>query len=415
MRRGLLLKSGRGSRSPLHRSAEKQVNMLKAFQYRIYPTKPQQKQLDMLLETARSLYNRALAERRDAYQNAGKTLNYYDQANQLKALRKEDPYLAQLNFSACQDVLRRLDKAFKAFFRRVKAGEKPGYPRFKGKGRYDSITFPAYGDGCKVKADRLYVQHVGLLKVKWHRPLEGQIKTVTIRRKVDQWFVSFACEVEPTPLAPCDAAVGIDLGVKHLAISSDGEFYEHPKYLRQSERKLKRKQRAVSRKQKSSSRRRKAVRELARLHGHIANQRKDYAHKISRKLVNRYHLIAFEDLHVQGMARNRPLAKSIVDAAWSQLVQFTTYKAAEAGRRVVRVDPKNTTQLCSRCGKLVPKPLSERIHRCEHCGYVQDRDVNAAQNILKRALASRCFQARAEPSGHNVDGCVMRVPRSRLL
>jgi putative transposase len=361
--------------------------MLKAFQYRIYPTKQQQKQLDMLLDTVRRLYNHALAERRDAYQNEGKTLNYYDQANKLKSQRKEDPYLAQLNFSSCQDVLRRLDKAFKAFFRRVKAGEKPGYPRFKGKGRYDSITFPSYGDGCKVKDNRLYLQNVGLLKVKWHRQLEGKIKTVTIRRKVDQWFASFSCEVEPTPLAPCGEAVGIDLGVKHLAITSDGEFYEHPQFLRDAERKLKRKQRAVSRKKKGSNRRRKAIRELARLHAHIANQRKDYAHKVSRKLVNKCGLIAFESLNVQGMVKNHHLAKSIVDASWNQLVQFTMYKAEEAGRRVVLVDPKNTSQLCSNCGEVEPKKLSERVHRCEHCGCVQDRDVNAAQNILKRALA----------------------------
>ncbi len=361
--------------------------MLKSFQFRVYPTKQQHRQLNMLLETARRLYNNALAERRDAYQNDGKTLNYYDQANKLKAKRKEDPYLAQLNFSACQDVLRRLDKAFKAFFRRVKAGEKPGYPRFKGKGRYDSITFPSYGDGCKVKDNRLYLQNVGLLKVKWHRQIEGKIKTVTIRRKVDKWFVSFSCEVEPTPLAPCSEAVGIDLGVKHLVITSDGEFYKHPKFLRDAERKLKRKQRAVSRKKKGSNRRRKAVRDLARLYQHIANQRKDYAHKVSRKLVNRYGLIAFENLNVQGMVKNHRLAKSIVDAAWNQLVQFTMYKAEEAGRRVVLVDPKNTSQLCSNCGEIVPKKLSERVHRCEHCRYVQDRDVNAAQNILKRALA----------------------------
>ncbi|SHK45486.1 putative transposase [Alicyclobacillus tolerans] len=181
--------------------------------------------------------------------------------------------------------------------------------------------------------------------------------------------------------------VGIDLGVKHLAITFDGEFYEHPKFPRESERKLHRKQRVVSRKKKGAARRRKAIRELARLHEHIANPRRDYAHKVSRKLVNSYGLIAFENLNVQGMVKNHHLAKSIVDAAWNQLVRYTTYKAEEAGRGVVLVDPKNTSQPCSNCGEIVSKKLSERMHHCEHCGYVQDRDINAAQNILKRALA----------------------------
>jgi putative transposase len=170
-------------------------------------------------------------------------------------------------------------------------------------------------------------------------------------------------------------------------MTSDGEFYDHPKFLRQSERKLKRKQRAVARQKKGSHRRRKAVRQLAQSHERIANQRKDYAHQVSRKLVHNYGLIAFENLNMQGMIKNHHLAKSIVDASWHQLVQYTTYKAAEAGRRVVRVDPKNTSQLGSRCENLVPKTLAERIHHCPACGYVQDRDINAAENILKRALA----------------------------
>ena len=205
--------------------------------------------------------------------------------------------------------------------------------------------------------------------------------------KNGKYYACLSCEVEPNILPESKETVGIDLGVKHLAITSGGEFYEHPKFLRESERKLHRKQRSLSRKKNGSARRRKAVRELAREHEHIANQRRDYAHKVSRKLVNGYGLIAFENLNVQGMVKNHHLAKSIVDASWNKLVQCTTYKAEEAGRRVVLVDPKNTSQLCSNCGEIVPKKLSDRVHRCEYCGYVQDRDVNAAQNILKRALA----------------------------
>jgi len=221
--------------------------------------------------------------------------------------------------------------------------------------------------------------------VKLHRQPQGTIKTCTIIAKNGKYYASLSCEVEATPLPLREGGVGIDLGVKHLAITSEGEFYEHPQFLRESERELRQKQRAVSRKKKGSHRRKKAIRELANLHSHITNQRKDYAHKVSRKLVNQYGLIAFENLNVQGMVKNHHLAKSIADASWHQLVQYTTYKAEEAGRRVVLVDPKNTSQLCSNCGVIVPKPLSERVHRCGQCGYVQDRDVNAAQNILKRA------------------------------
>ncbi len=180
--------------------------------------------------------------------------------------------------------------------------------------------------------------------------------------------------------------VGIDLGIKHLAITSDGEFFETPKYLRQSERQLKRWQRQVSRRKKGSKRRKKAVRQLARVHEHIANQRMDNAHKVSRSLVSQYSLIAFEDLKILNMTQNHHLAKSIADASWNMLVQFTTYKAESAGCQVVLVNPYNTTQECSKCHALVHKELQDRIHHCPHCGYVQDRDINAAENILARAV-----------------------------
>lgn len=362
--------------------------MRKTFQYRVYPTRQQIPVLEELLETARRLYNAALAERRDIYQTTGQSVNYYAQANQLKTQRQANPYRARLNFSASQDVLRRLDKAFQAFFRRVKAGEKPGYPRFRGRNRWDSITFPSYGDGCKIRGERLYLQTVGLLKVKWHRPIGGRIKTVMIRRQADGWYVCFSCDVESQSLPPSDVVVGVDLGVRHFASTSDGEFFAAPQYLRKSERNLKRKQRQIAKSKKGSQRRKKRVRELARLHHHIANQRRDTAHKVARRLINTYGLIAFEDLNTKGLLKNHHLAKSIADAGWHQLVTITTAKAAEAGRQVVLVDARYTSQDCARCGTRVPKPLSERVHRCPACGYTQDRDINAAENILQRALAS---------------------------
>ena len=214
------------------------------------------------------------------------------------------------------------------------------------------------------------------------------MKTCTITVKNGKYYACFSCEVVQQTLSPSSEQIGVDLGLKHLAITSEGETFEAPKKLRKNEKQLKQLQRAVSRKKKGSTRRKKAVRVLAKLHERVANQRQDHAHKISRKLVNRYGLIAFESLNVQGMIKNHHLAKSIADAGWNQLVQFTTYKAESAGRVVVRVDPRNTSQLCSNCGEIVKKALSVRVHNCDKCGYIADRDENAARNILQRALVS---------------------------
>ena len=235
---------------------------------------------------------------------------------------------------------------------------------------------------------KLKLSKVGEVKIKLHRPLQGVVKTCTIIVKNDKCYACFSCEVQPKPLPRSTASIGVDLGLKHLVVTSDGETFEAPKALRLNERKLKRQQRAVSRKRKGSNRRKKQVQRLARQHEKVANQRRDHAHKTSRTLVDRYGFLAFEDLNIKGMMKNRHVAKSIADAGWGQLVQFMAYKAERAGRVVVQVDPQYTSQNCSHCDKLVPKTLSERIHRCPHCGYTADRDVNAALNILKRALAS---------------------------
>jgi putative transposase len=281
-------------------------------------------------------------------------------------------------------VAKRLDKAYRAFFRRVQNGGNPGFPRFKPASQYDSFTYPQ--GGYSITGNKLKLSKIGDVKIKLHRQPEGKIKTCTIIAKNGKYYACLSCEDEADPLPQCSSAVGVDLGVKHLAVTSDGEFHDSPKYLRQSEKKRRRKQRSVARKKKGSNRRRKAVRELAKQHEHVANQRKDYAHKVSRKLVDTNGLIAFEDLNVKGMVKNHNLAKSISDSGWSQLVQFTTYKAESAGRRVVLVNPYNTSQMCSNCGGIVKKKLFDRVHKCS-CGYVEDRDVNAAVNILNLALS----------------------------
>jgi putative transposase len=368
--------------------------MKKAFRYRLYPNRAQTEALEAMLETHRRLYNAALEERRGVHEAEGRTVTYGEQSGKLKTERKGSPYLAATNFSSTQATLRRLDRAFKAFFRRVKAGEVPGYPRFKSRDRFKLVEFPSYGDGCRLKnSGRLYLQHVGHIKVKLHRPVVGTIKTVSVKKSCGKWYVIFVCDVGDAPLATGEGpAVGIDLGLKSFLTTSKSETVEPPRYYRRAQRKLRKAQRALSRKKKGSNRRGKARERVARLHEKTANQRRDFHHKTARKLVERHGLIVHEALSVKGIARTR-LAKSTHDAGWARFLDILASKAEEAGVRVIVVDPKNTTQACSRCGDVprAKKTLSVRVHRCEACGYTADRDVNAAQNIL---TLGRSVQAR---------------------
>lgn len=357
--------------------------MRKSFLYRLYPNEIQAEKLKGLLNIARELYNACLQERRDAWKMQGKSLNYYDQANELKELRQAIPEVATLNYSATQDMLRRLDKSFKAFFKRIKQGEKPGYPRFKGYNRFNSITFPTYGDGVKLKDNRLYVQNVGLIKIKMHRDLEGQINTVTLKRVCDKWYAVFSNTIEIEPLPTSNKSVGIDVGIESFAVTSDGEFIENPHYLKASLRKLRVAQRSVSRKKKGSHNRRKAVKSLAKQYLRVSNQRQDFAHKVARNIIYAYGFIAVEDLQIKNMVRNHHLAQSISDAGWGNFLNLLSYKAEWAGRKFVKVNPNGTSQVCSACGLNVPKDLSVRIHHCPNCGISLHRDFNSALNILR--------------------------------
>jgi putative transposase len=380
--------------------------MRRAYKFRLYPNRAQVSALEQMLETHRRLYNDALAERKEAYETQKRSLRYGDQSARLKETRTTNPSLAATNFSSCQATLRRLDKTFVHFFRRVKNGQDPGYPCFKGRNRFDTVEFPSYGDGCKWDGGRVYFQHVGFVKVKLHRPVAGRIKTISFTRAADGWHVIFSCElpdpeIEP-PLAP---SVGIDMGLKSFLVTSDGEAVEPPRFYRATQKKLRRAQRSVARKKKGGANRRKAVLRTAKMHQHVRNQRQDFHHKTALWLVSRYGLIAHEDLNVRGMARTR-LAKAMLDAGWSQFLGILGHKAAEAGVRVVAVNPRNTTQICSGCGglPLVPLTLSARVYHCASCGQVCDRDRNAARNILSRA--------RTEPLGANQEGCLTDGPRS---
>jgi putative transposase len=364
-----------------------------AFKYRLYPTKTQTAFLDGELCEACSLYNAAKQERDEAWKVCRKSINYYDQANQLKAMRANG-CLTLANFSCCQDVLRRVDKTYKSFYARVKRGEKPGFPRYKASRRYDSITFPSYGDGCGLMNDRLRIQGAGQIKVKLHRAIEGTIKTVTVKREADRWIVVFSVECEVSPLPASDRVTGIDVGLNSFAVLADGTEIENPRHYRKAEARFRRYQRMVARRSsKRSNRRRKAVRLLQRAHAHVVNQRKDFQHKLSRSLVNEYGTIAVEDLNVRGLASGM-LAKSVHDAGWSSFIAMLSYKAESAGRVLVKVDPRGTSQTCI-CGARVVKTLSERWHLCSACGLSAGRDHVSAQLILQRA--------RIEPSSVNVE------------
>lgn len=356
--------------------------MRKYFKYRLFTNKTQEIRLNGLFDSARFLYNCALEHRIVCYKQWKKSVTYYNQANTLKEIRSFDDGLVQLNYCCSQNVLRQLDKAFQDFFRRVKRGGAPGFPRFKSKDRFHSITFPAYGNGVKLKNKKLYIQNVGHVRIKLHRILQGRIKTVAIKKRNGHFYVSFCCDRVPInkPLISTKQ-VGIDVGIKSFAVMSNGQVVDNPKHMKQLETKLNELQRQYSKKCSH-----KTKRNLLRLHGRVANQRKDFLHKLSRKIVNEFGFVFVEDLKPQKMVNGniKVLNRYINDAAWSQFFGYISYKAEWAGRVFVKVDPKGTTQECSNCGEIVPKDLSVRIHDCPKCGLKVSRDYNASLNILRR-------------------------------
>ena len=386
---------------------------IKAYKYRIDASKATAEKLQWVLDRARELYNAALAERKEAWRMAGKSIGYYEQKRDLVEIKEEiRPEYQDIASHVLQDVILRVKRAYDNFFRRVKNGEKPGHPRFQGRNRYDSFTYPD-GAGWKLEMvkepdekrgkgrGKLHLSKIGTVKVKLHREMAGKIKTLTIKRERQHWYAVFTCEVETKHLPVSHEDVGIDLGVTHFAALSNGKLIDHPRYFRHAEKKLARAQQAVSRKKKGSHRRAKAVKQLAKHHRKVRNQRRDFHHKASRQLVNSYQVIVFEDLQAKnltkapapkqdeatgqylpnGAAAKAGLNTSILDAGWATFTEMVSAKAAWAGRGVVFVNPKNTSQLCSGCGAVVKKDLSVRWHSCG-CGTGLDRDTNSAKLIL---------------------------------
>ena len=408
------------------------MTTMKTYKYRLFPTKKQVGTLQWTLDRNRELYNAALQERKEIYKSTGKGTNYDAQSAQLpdiKTLREE---YQNIYSQVLQDTLKRVDKAFKAFFRRVKSGEKAGYPRYVGYDRYDSFTYPQAG--FSLEGNRLVLSKIGHVKMKQHRPIQGKMKTCTLKREGSCWYVCLSCEVETqqeqhTPYT--DQAVGIDLGLSHFAALSTGDCLDNPRYYRKAEKKIATIQKEVSRKKRGSKRRKKAVKRLSKAYRKVRNQRSDFLHQWSRRLVNTYEAIVFEDLAPEKMSKapkskqdehgkylpngaavKAGLNKSILDAGWSTFVSLCEYKAACAGvTQVMKVDPYKTSQVCSGCLHEGPhKDLSERVHTCEQCGLVLDRDVNAAiviqsvwQDDLKLRPASKPkktkkTQVRNEPT-----------------
>jgi putative transposase len=370
--------------------------LVKTFKYRLKPSRSQRTKLNRTLELCRWVFNETLATRKNTWDQERKTLSLYDTNKLLTIWKRDHPELVSVHSQVLQNVQERVDLAFKAFFRRVKAGEKPGYPRFRGYGRYDSFTFKQ--SGFELLDNGLLVSKIGAVMIILHRPIEGRIKTLTVQRDaVGNWYACFACEVEPEPLPFNESTIGIDVGLESFATLSNGMKIENPRFFRQDEKELAKVQRLLAQAEKGTPARAKRRKAVQHVHQRIANRRKDFSHKLSRQLVGSFGMIAFENLHIKNMLQNHCLAKSISDAAWSQLITYTTYKAENAGRVVVLVDPRNTSKMCSGCGTLVEKSLSVRVHQCPICGLVLDRDENASNNILRLGLESLGFALEAPP------------------
>ena len=364
--------------------------MRRTFKYRIFPTHKQTTVLEQTFDCCCWLYNYLLEQRKNAWESEKKNLSRYDQSNLLKGLKQDYPFLNNTHSQVFQNVAMRIDLAFRAFFRRVKSGEKPGYPRFRGKDRYDSFTYPQ--SGFKLLKTVVQLSKIGGIKIKLHRAIEGTIKTCTVKRmSTGKWFVSFACDIDHIPIEqPIEPAIGIDMGLVSFATLSNGEQIENPRFFRKEEKALARVQRKLSAQEKATKAKTKTKKVVARIHERIAWKRKNFIHQESCKLVNRFNTMAVEDLSINDMQKNnfRCINKSIGDAAWQMFLGLLSSKAEWAGRKCIKVNPAFTSQNCSKCGNRHKLNLSDRVYHCPSCDLQLNRDKNAALNILGLGLQS---------------------------
>jgi putative transposase len=363
--------------------------MPQVFRYRLKPTKSQVAILNRQLDLCRWTYNQTLALRKTAWDDEQKHIGYYESKRYITIWKQDKPELSEVHSHVLQDVSMRVDLALQAFFRRVRNGEEPGFPRFKGKNWYDSLTY--FETGFKLKENMLWLSKIGDIKIWLHRPLEGIIKRLTIRRSsTEKWYVSFLVEDAPKNAMPdSEKAVGIDVGISNFAVFSDGTFVENQKYLAACEDRLKKAQSKKDKLPHKSPERKKAAKKVSHIYERLGNLRDNFAHQLSHKMINDYAIICLEDIDITNLIEKKPyMAKSVLDASWNRFRTYVTYKAESAGRKVVLVNPAYTSQMCSGCGSIVKKDLSERVHNCPKCGLVMDRDLNASKNILRLGLQS---------------------------
>jgi len=376
------------------------------YRVRLYPSETQAKDMSATLGVCRTFYNGLLDERKVGYEN-GHAVTKTEQLRRVKELKAAWPEAAGVHSHVLQVVAADLDKAFQNFFRRVKSGETPGYPRYKGQDQFDSFGLKELGNGFKIDGRRLKISGIGRITVRWHRAIVGTIKTVRITRRAGKWYACFATEVEtevlPQKVLPqTGEAVGLDVGISHLLATSDGEFVENPRWYRAGQKDLRCVQRSVARKKKGGKNRRKTVLQLQRHHERVKNRRQDFLNKVAHRLISRYDVIALEDLRIKNMVRNHHLSKSILDAGWNYLTQKLKGKAESAGRLVEFVPAAYTSKTCSQCGTIFENlTLSDRWVECA-CGLSLDRDHNAAVNILCRSRLGQSRWASTQGTGLSV-------------
>lgn len=362
---------------------------MKTYKYKLYPSSKTKKILEKQFEDCRYVYNTCISIRKTTYEQTKQSLNYYYFAKQISSWKQTYPELKEIHSQVFQDVLKRVDKTYQSFFRRIKSGDTPGYPRFKNINRYDSITYPQYGNGCFLDGNVLRLSKIGDVKVVLHRQIKGIIKTVTIKRTpTNKWYATFSVKETPNVLQPNNNAIGIDVGLKSFIKFNNGEYISNPKFFKQEESKLKKLQSKKDKLSKTSSKRKKLSKRITYLHEKISNKRSNFAHQLSRQIVNKYSVISVEKLDVKNMMEKSYFAKSIGDAAWTQFRNLLSYKAVEAGRNYIEVNPAYTSQTCSVCGNRKKLELKDRIYECDCCDLKIDRDQNAAINILTVGLHS---------------------------
>lgn len=355
--------------------------MKKSFKYYIKANKETIQKAERIFNLCRVLYNLCLEQRKFVWKNYHKSVSCYDQIKELPSLKKFFPELKEIPSQTLQEVVERVDKAFRNLFSRVKKGEKSGYPRFKSFNRYDSFTLKQAG--WKIVGKELKIGKVGSFKLFLSRPIEGDIKTVTIRRTLsNRWYVTFSCDnVNPKPLPKTGESVGIDVGCESFLTTSEEEKIDNPRFFQRAQSLLTKKQKSLSRKKKGSKHRNKARILLSKAHEKVFSQRRDFHFKTARKILQTYDTIFIEDMNY--FKSYRSLNRSMRDVAWFNFFNILLFKAEEAGKEVVKVPAKNTSQRCSGCDRIVQKGLSVRVHSCPHCGLSIDRDINAARNILR--------------------------------